>query len=158
MRFTRAVAAFICAITMTGCGSGGLLNLNPQPNGNIVITNATSGAALQTTLAQPFVVTGGGFSIGIAEAHFSGPYQVSVTSWTAPFSIPCFVPHYVNQTDKTNVVRFSADNAAPVATPTQANPCAAFVGANGLSTTDEETATFTDGHGHTAQLFYQIAG
>jgi hypothetical protein len=54
--------------------------------------------------------------------------------------------------------RFSADNAAPVATPTQANPCAAFVGANGLTTTDEETATITDGHGHTAQFFLQIAG
>jgi hypothetical protein len=80
MRFTRAVAAFICAATMTGCGSGGLLNLNPQPDGNILITNTTSGATLQTTLAQPFVVTGGGFSIGIAEDHFSGPYKVTVSN------------------------------------------------------------------------------
>jgi hypothetical protein len=147
MRFIRAVAALLCAAGMTGCGAGGLLNLNPQPDGNIVITNATTGETLQTTQANPLVVTGGGFSIGIAENHFNGPYKLTVTNWTAGFSVPCFVPHYVDQTNKTNVVKFSADNAAPVASPTQPNPCVAG---------DEETATIIDGHGHTVLFFYQI--
>jgi hypothetical protein len=147
MHFIRPVAAAFCAVIMTGCGSGGLLNLNPQPDGNVVITNAQTGATLQTTLASPFTVTGGGFSVGVTENHFSGPYTVSVISWTAGFSYPCFVPHYVDQSDKTNVVKFTADNAAPVATPTQPSPC--VLG-------DEETATFTDGHGHTATFFYRL--
>jgi len=150
--------ALICAVSMAGCGSGGLLNLNPQPNGNIVITNATTGATLQTTLAKPFLVPGGAFSIGITEDHFSGPYTISISTWTAPFSMSCFVPHYIDQTDKTNVVSFTADNASPVTAPTQPSPCNPFVGTNGATQTDEETAQITDGKGHTATFYYQIAG
>jgi hypothetical protein len=157
MRFTRAVFALVCAVIMTGCGSGGLLNLNPQPDGNIVVTDATSGAVLQTTSASPFLVSGGGFSIGLTESHFSGPFNVSVSKWTAPFNISCFVPHYVDQTDKTNVVKFSADNASPVTAPTQPSPCNPFYGTNGTLQTDAETATINDGRGHSIKFYYQIA-
>ncbi len=158
MRFVRFIVTTLAAFIFASCGSGGVFNLNPQPDGNIVLTNATTGATLQTTLANPFIVTGGAFSIGITEDHFSGPYTVAVTAWTAPFNISCFVSHYIDQTDKTNVVKFAADNAAPVTAPTQPSPCNPFAGLNGTTQTDEETAQINDGKGHTVSFYYKVAG
>ena len=155
MHILRIGISAMLTLTLTACGANGVLGLNPRPAGNIVITDAISGATLQTTFAQPYLVTNPAFSIGIAENLFSGPYQVTVTTWTAPFNIPCFVPHYVTSSTRVNVVQFTADNATPVTAPGTPSPCNAFV-ANGIQQTDEETVQIFDKDGHTVNFFYKI--
>ncbi len=142
-------------LALTACGAGGLLNLSPKPDGNIVVTNSVSGSTLITSAAVPAVVTGGGFSIGITEAHFSGPYTVTVTNWTAPFNIPCFVPHFIATGTQTNIVRFSADNAAPSANPTQPSPCNTFRTTSGIAY-DEESVLIGDNDGHVVNFYYSL--
>jgi hypothetical protein len=156
MRLIRFGLSLGCTAILAGCGANGILGLTPKPDGNIVLTNAVSGAAIQTSLASPMMIGDGSFSIGITENYFSGPYTITVESWTAPFNIPCFVPHYVDSSSKTNVVRFQPDNAAPVTTPTQPSPCNEFTNGGGLQT-DEETALITDNDGHQVKLFYKIS-
>jgi hypothetical protein len=158
MRFTRFIVTIVGTLLFTSCGAGGVFNLNPQPSGDIVLTNPVSGAALQTTLANPFIVPAGAFSVGITENNFSGPYNVSVSAWTAAFNVSCYVPHLIDGTDKTNVVKFSADNAAPVTAPTQPSRCNSWITSTGATQTDEETAQFNDGKGHSTTLYYKMTG
>jgi hypothetical protein len=155
MRFIRVGTGIFCLVLLTACGTNGILGLNPKPDGDIVITNSANGALLQTTAAKPYVVSGGAFSLGITENYFTGPYLVTVIAWTAPFNIPCFVPHYVDQNAKTNVVDFTADNAAPVTAPTQASPCNSFV-VNGVTQLDQETVRISDNDGHVVNFYYKV--
>ncbi len=155
MRILRIGIPTLVTLALTACGANGILGLNPRPAGDIVVTNAVSGATLQTTFAQPFLVSGGVFSIGIAEKLFSGPYKITVTTWTAPFNIPCFVPHYVTSSTQVNVVQFTADNASPVTALTTPSPCNPFT-ASGFQQTDEETVEILDTDGHSVNFFYKI--
>jgi hypothetical protein len=141
---------------LTACGANGVLGLNPKPDGNIVLTNASTNALIVSSAASPFMVTSGGFSIGITENYFSGPYTVNVISWSAPFNIPCFVPHYISSTTKTNVVKFAEDNATPVTDLTQPSPCNPFV-SNDKTQTDAETAQISDNDGHTINFYYKLS-
>lgn len=155
MRLTLAALTIASTAFLAACGANGVLGLNPKPNGSIVLTDATSGAAITTTSANPLLVTSGGFSIGISEDYFSGPYTVNVLSWTAPFNIPCFAPHYVNQSDKTNVVKFTADNASPITNLSQPSPCNPFY-VGGVLQYDEETAQIADNDGHVINFYYKL--
>jgi hypothetical protein len=154
MRFTRAGLAFLGALALGSCGANGPFGLNPQPSGGYVVTSQQTGKVLNTSLANPFIVSGGSFAIQVTEPHLSGPPNARITAWTAPFNIPCFVPHLLPGTD---VFQFTADNAAPISNPTQINPCSPFAVTGGFSTS-EETVTFTDNHGNTGNFYYQIAG
>jgi hypothetical protein len=142
-----------------GCSGGhGFLGGDYAPKGNITTVDATSGATIVTSLANPYVVSTGGFTIGIEETNYDGPYTVTMTSWNNGFNEPCF--GFVTATSATartvttnpsshvNIVTFSAVNANPPTDPaTQANPCVA----NG---TDEETAQISDGKGNTAYFYF----
>jgi hypothetical protein len=148
MRSLHAVlAASTIALALAGCSSS---TFNPQPDGNITITDATTGKVLQTSSTTPYIVDSGSFSLGIYEDHFGGPYSVKVIQWTAPFNVPCFVPHYVSTAQQTNVVSFTSDNGAPESDPTQPNPCSN----NGF--VDEETAYIADSKGHGTNFYYQL--
>jgi hypothetical protein len=156
MRTFRTGLILCFAFLLSACGAGGILGLQTHPNGNIVLTNATNGATLQTSFASPFSVTSGGFSIGITEGNFGGPYTVTVVSWTAPFNIPCFVPHYADANNATNVVKFTADNAAPLTDLAQPSPCGQFYTTSGFQY-DEETAHIADSDGHVVSFYYKLA-
>jgi hypothetical protein len=144
--FRAPLLAGVLAATLTGCSSSAF-GLTPQPDGNIVVTNYQTGATIASTLANPYMVSAGSFAIGISEDHFGGPYTVNVVQWTADFNIPCFVPHYVDSSNQTNVVSFRSDNGAPVTDPTEPNPCIQG---------DEETAQIADSKGHTVQFYYEL--
>jgi hypothetical protein len=155
MRFTRAGLAMVSILALNACGANGILGLNPQPTGGVTITDQQTGKTLTTSLANPFIVSGGSFAVSLAEPHFNGQFGVKVISWTAPFNIPCFQPTALAAPNG-NIFQFVAVNAASAADPTEASPCSSFAVSTGY-TTDEETATFTDNKGHAVNFFYQIA-
>jgi hypothetical protein len=147
MRSLRTLlAAGALSTVLAGCSSS-TFGLTPQPNGDITITNALNGQVLQTSQTNPFQVDSGSFSIGVYEKYFGGPYTVTVSQWTAPFNIPCFVPETVSTVQQTNVVTFTSQNGAPVTNPTQPNPCI-----DG----DQETAIISDSKGHSVNFVYQL--
>lgn len=169
-RFSRIgcfALALTAALPLTGCsggGGGGFLGINPGPDGNIKITDATSGAVLTTSAGQPDMVTGSRFAIGIYENHFGGPYSITNvgidnvptaangnTTYHYKFNYPCFGPHFQNDPNsQTNVVTFISDqaNGQPYANlPSGAgsgNPCH-----SGLL----ETWAISDSKGHTAYFY-----
>jgi hypothetical protein len=145
----------VSILALNACGANGILGLNPQPTGGVTITDQQTGKALNTSFANPFIVSGGSFAVNVAEPHFNGQFGVKVISWTAPFNIPCFQPTPLPAPNG-NIFQFVAVNAASAANPTAASPCSAFAVSTGY-TTDEETATFTDNKGHAVNFFYQIA-
>ena len=150
MKHSLRVGLFCAlAISAVGCsGDHGFLGTDYRPKGDITVINPTTGAALATTSASPYVDLLPGFSIGIEETNFSGPYTVTMIAWNNGFNIPCFVPHMIDTIDHVNVVLFSADNAnSPTTPPSQPNPCVA----NG---TDMETALISDGKGNTAKFYF----
>jgi hypothetical protein len=153
MRFTRAGLALLGALALSSCGANGPFGLNPQPSGGFVVTSQQSGKVLTTSLANPFIVSGGSFAIQVTEPHLSGPPNVRITAWTAPGNVPCFEPHLL---PGTNVFQFTADNGATQSSTPAVNPCSPFAFAGGYSTS-EETVTFTDNHGNTGNFYYQIA-
>ena len=147
MSFLRApLTALALATLLSGCSSTNF-GLTPQPDGNIVVTDYQTGQILTTSLAAPFAVSSGSFSIGISEQHFGGPYTITVVQWTANFNLPCFVPHYISTAQQTNVVQFTSDNGAPVGDPSQPNPCVKG---------DEETAQIADSKGHSVNFYYEF--
>ncbi len=121
------VAALTAGMGLSGCSGsgGGFLGINPGPDGNITITEASSGAVLTTSATKPYMVSGLRFSIGVTEQHFGGPYSVTnVGSTNVPtadngdqdypyeFNQPCFEPHAQNDPNSaTNVWTFTGDNA-----------------------------------------------
>jgi hypothetical protein len=133
----------------TGCsGNGGFLGTGYNPKGDITITDPTTGAVLDTSTSKPYFDTKGGFTIGIAETNFGGPYTVTIISWNNGFNEPCFVPHLEDTTDHINTVLFSADHANAPGTPvTTPNPCT-------LNDGDLETAQIGDGKGHSVYFYY----
>jgi hypothetical protein len=155
MRLTRAGLAMVSILALNACGANGILGLNPQPTGGVTITNQQTGKVLNTSFANPYIVSGGSFAVNVAEPHFNGQFGVKVISWTAPFNIPCFVPTPLPQPNN-NIFQFVAVNAASASSPTAASPCSSFAVSTGY-TTDEETATFTDNKGHAVNFSYQIA-
>jgi len=155
MRLTRAGLAMVSILALNACGANGILGLNPQPTGGVTITNQQTGKVLNTSFANPYIVSGGSFAVNVAEPHFNGAFGVKVISWTAPFNIPCFQPTALPAPNN-NIFQFVAVNAASASSPTAASPCSSFAVSTGY-TTDEETATFTDNKGHAINFFYQIA-
>jgi len=153
MRFTRAGLALLGALALSSCGANGPFGLNPQPSGGFVVTSQQSGKVLTTSLANPFIVSGGSFAVQVTEPHLTSPPNVRITAWTAPGNVPCFVPHML---PGTNVFQFTADNGATQTNTPTINPCSPFAFAGGYSTS-EETVTFTDNHGNTGNFYYQIA-
>jgi hypothetical protein len=147
--FLRVGLLCALAVSAGGCsGDHGFLGTNYNPKGDITITNAANGAVLATSATGPYVDLLPGFSIGIAETNFSGPYTVQMIGWNNGFNIPCFVPHSIDTTDHVNVELLSADNAnPPTDPPTQANPCVS----NG---TDMETALISDGKGNSVKFYF----
>jgi hypothetical protein len=146
-----ALRAALCGALLLGAGcsgNGGFLGTNYLPKGDITILDPATGAVLNTSASNPFLDTKGGFTIGIEETNFGGPYTVTITSWNNGFNEPCFVPHLEDTTDHINTVLFSADHANAPGTPvTDPNPCT-------LNDGDEETATIGDGKGHTVYFYY----
>jgi hypothetical protein len=142
------LAAGVLSSVLTGCSSSAF-GLTPQPDGDIVVTNSTTGAVLTTSQTSPFQVTSGSFSIGIYEKYFGGPYTVQVIAWTVPFNVPCFVPHYVSTAQQTNVVNFRSDNGSPESDPSQPSPC--------IPNEDIETASIADSKGHSVNFVYELA-
>lgn len=138
-------ATFVVVATATGCsGDHGFLGTNYLPKGDITLTNSASGAMISSSLGTPFVDATTGFTIGIAETNFDGPYSVVITTWNNGFNKPCFVPHQIGPQGHVNQVLFSADNANPPGVTT-ANPCVAG---------DEEIVLIGDGKGHSKNLYF----
>ncbi len=148
----------------SGGGGGGFLGLNPGPNGDITLTDATSGKVLTTSATNPELVTGGRFAIGITEAHFGGPYSVTLTgSKNVPtaangntvyqyyYSGSCFEPHFqYDPNSATNVVTFSADNAD--GQPYANLPSGAGTG-NPCHSGELETWQISDSKGHSVYFY-----
>jgi len=147
----RAAGLGALIASVVGCSGGhGFLGTDYLPKGDIALTDASTGSALTTSVQKPFVTSKSGFTIGIAETNFSGPYTVTITSWNNGFNIPCFATKNADTSSHINTVLFTAVNANPPTTPTtQANPCVA----NGQ---DLETAAITDGKGHTVNFYYVL--
>jgi len=148
--FFGSVTLALAAAMATGCSGGhGFLGTDFLPKGDITITDFASGAPITSSVGSPFVNRKSGFTIGIAETNFDGPYTVAITAWNNGFNKPCFVPHQINPQNHVNAVLFSADNAnAPGGAPTAPNPCVS-------DRSDEETVLISDGKGH-SQNFYFI--
>lgn len=145
----RATTIALTATLVAGCSGGhGFLGTDFLPKGDIVITNSASGAQIISSVGQPFIDGTSGFTIGIAETNFDGPYSVTITSWNNGFNKPCFVPHQILPQSHVNQVLFSADNGNPPGTPsTTPNPCVS-------NQSDEETVLIDDGKGHTQKLYF----
>ena len=131
-------------------------DLTPKPNGNIVVTNATSGAHSYDD---------GGNALHrerrrIYDRYYGellSPVRITLTvvNWTAPFNIPCFAPHYVDAAQKTNIVQFIAVNATPVSDHHATKPVQCVSTLNGALQYDEETVRITDNDGHVVNFYYR---
>ena len=72
MRLTRAGLAMVSILALNACGANGILGLNPQPTGGVTITNQQTGKVLNTSFANPYIVSGGSFAVNVAEPQFVG--------------------------------------------------------------------------------------
>lgn len=170
-----AVAVAAGAASLAACsgggGGGGFLGIDPGPNGDIQITDATSGSVLTTSANKPYVVAGARFPIGIYEQRFGGPYSVTSvgvtnvptaanggSTYPYSFSGSCFTPHFQNDANsQTNVWTFSADNANgnPYAYPSGAGPSGetATAAGNPCHSGLLETWEISDSKGHTVYFY-----
>jgi hypothetical protein len=147
MRSLRTIlTAGALTTALSGCTSSSF-GLTPQPNGDIVVTNGVTGAVLTTSQSKPFLIDSGSFSIGVYEKYFGGPYTVTITQWTANFSVPCFAAKTLSTTQQTNIVGFTSVNGAPITDPTQPSPC---------TDGETETATIADSKGHSVLFVYEL--
>ncbi|MBD5605873.1 MAG: hypothetical protein IAI48_12415 [Candidatus Eremiobacteraeota bacterium] len=171
MQFSpRFLFALLAGTAVSGC-SGSLFN--PSPDGDIYVTDPITGYAIVTSFAKPYAVSGLRFSIGISEAHFGGPYTLTVTNETNEptasnggypypfqFNEPCFTTtSTIPANSKTNVVVFDGSNAngQPSNYPTQPVPATDTASANGnpCHSGEEETLAISDGKGHTSYFYYE---
>jgi len=130
---------------LAACGGNGFLGTQRYSDGNIVVTNAVTGAVITSSLAKPFLASTAAFTVSLTETYFSGPYTATMIQWNNNFDIPCFTPAAVSGSSATEFVMAPTNANAPGVTT--ANPCVA-------NDQDEETVEFSDSKGHNAFLYF----
>jgi hypothetical protein len=172
VRLALLGGAAALAVGATGCsagsGGGGLLN---YPGGTISLTDPTSGAAIVTSAAAPFIVPTLQlrFTINATETHYDGPYNVTIiaqenlptsanggTIYPFSFNEPCYtVSENDTFTQATVPIIFNGSNAngqpyafpgGVVPTGDTGNPC---------HSGEFETALIADTKGHSVKFYYE---
>ncbi len=145
-RLIRAASAGIAAAALlSACGGNGFLGTQRYSDGNIVITDVTTGTAITSSLADPFVDGTPAFTVSLSETYFDGPYTATMVKWNNAFDLPCFTPTAVAGTTATEFLINSTNANAPGVTT--ANPCTS-------NNQDEEAVEFSDTKGHNAFLYF----
>lgn len=168
------LAALGAGCSGSSSGGGGILS---RPGGDIVITDGVTGAVLNTSQTNPYLVPGLNFTIDATEQHFAGPYTVNIisqknvatasnggTTYGFDFSKPCFtITQSTTFTSASVPIIFNGENAngQPGAYPDNGVPTPGPSGApstnsgNPCHSGEFEVAQISDSDGHTVNFYYE---